>query len=384
MKLNSVRVRMFRNILDSTGVTIQPDVTCVVGKNESGKTAFLQALWRLNPARLNPTFSVPDHYPAWLEKRHRLEGQNLDEVQPIEAIFSWELPDQKAVEAKFGPSVAPESGELHLWKTYANKFAWKHGCNEQRAVDNLVSEQKPPKDVAKALKATKSLSELQSTVAEQLKASADVPEAMAALQALKARLQELLGSETFDAVLWKIVKPRVPLFLYFAEYSKLPYTVKINHVLQAGDEKLNESEATARALLRLGGAEQDYLMNPDYERRKRELENVANTLTDDVLKYWTQNKELRVQPEINQRTEQRPDGQHSVLDELKIRIWDSRHSLSLPFDQHSAGFRGSSHSSRRSLNTSIETRRSSFCSTSRPLAFTRRRRPTSCVSSSSG
>jgi len=57
-----------------------------------------------------------------------------------------------------------------------------------------------------------------------------------------------------------------------------------------------------------------------------------------VLKYWSQNPELRVQPEITQRTEQRPNGQHSVLDELKVRIWDNRHSLSLPFDQHSAGF----------------------------------------------
>jgi predicted ATP-dependent endonuclease of OLD family len=45
-----------------------------------------------------------------------------------------------------------------------------------------------------------------------------------------------------------------------------------------------------------------------------------------------------VRPEITQRTENRPNGQQSVLDELKIRIWDNRHSLSLPFDQHSAGF----------------------------------------------
>ena len=28
-----------------------------------------------------------------------------------------------------------------------------------------------------------------------------------------------------------------------------------------------------------------------------------------------------------------------MLDELKIRIWDQRHSLSLPFDEHSTGFR---------------------------------------------
>jgi len=51
----------------------------------------------------------------------------------------------------------------------------------------------------------------------------------------------------------------------------------------------------------MGGAEDDYLLNPDYERRKRELENVANALTSDVLKYWTQNPDLRVQPDITQK-----------------------------------------------------------------------------------
>ena len=40
----SARVRMFRNIVDSGVIQFEPDVTCIVGKNESGKTALLQAL----------------------------------------------------------------------------------------------------------------------------------------------------------------------------------------------------------------------------------------------------------------------------------------------------------------------------------------------------
>ncbi|MGE0565030.1 MAG: AAA family ATPase, partial [Pseudolabrys sp.] len=47
MRLKSAQVRMFRNILDSTPVAIDPKVTCLVGKNESGKSAFLTALWWL-------------------------------------------------------------------------------------------------------------------------------------------------------------------------------------------------------------------------------------------------------------------------------------------------------------------------------------------------
>ena len=43
MKLTSVRITNFRSIQDSTEFQIG-DVTCLVGKNESGKTAFLRAL----------------------------------------------------------------------------------------------------------------------------------------------------------------------------------------------------------------------------------------------------------------------------------------------------------------------------------------------------
>ena len=40
MKLTKAQVQYFRNILDSTEIEIQDDVTCLVGKNESGKTAI--------------------------------------------------------------------------------------------------------------------------------------------------------------------------------------------------------------------------------------------------------------------------------------------------------------------------------------------------------
>jgi predicted ATP-dependent endonuclease of OLD family len=38
MKLRSVHIRMFRNILDSSQVAIEETVTCHVGKNESGNS----------------------------------------------------------------------------------------------------------------------------------------------------------------------------------------------------------------------------------------------------------------------------------------------------------------------------------------------------------
>lgn len=337
MKLKTVKVRMFRNILDSTEVKIEDKVTCLVGKNESGKTAFLQALWRLNPARLSPEFSVPDQYPAWLEKRHRLDGQDLNQVQPIEIHLEWQPADVAVVEERFGAGIVTAGATLKLWKTYKNVFQWESGCLESQAVANFVAKTALPTADVKAYGALKDFKALEKMLAEDVEKSKEIPEALAQLTNAQTGLKTLFGNnDKYSSALWAIAIERIPKFFYFAEYSKLPYTVKIQHVLK--EDKLSDGEATACALLKLGGTENEYMLNPNYERRKRELENVANVLTEDVNTYWTQNPDLRVEPDITSSTESRPDGQHAVLDEMKLRIRDNRHSLTLPFNEHSAGF----------------------------------------------
>lgn len=334
MKLTSVKVEMFRNILSSTDVRIEDKVTCLVGKNESGKSAFLHALWRLKPARSNPEFSAPDNYPAWLEKRHRNEGKDLGQVKPIQIVLEWQDRDVNAVEQKFGPGIAKIGDKLQFFKTYDNNVYWIHECNEIQAVRNFLASQTLPNSGNYV--GINDFVQLDAKLTDEIAKYAEQEDTTAQLKNAQTALKTFLGDEDFSATLWSIVYPRVPEFFYFAEYSKLPYSVKIDHVLK--NNNLSESERTAYSLLKLGGTENDYMLNPDYERRKRELENVANVLSDDVRKYWTQNPELRVQPDITQSTEIRADGKHSVLDELKIRIWDNRHYLSLPFTEHSAGF----------------------------------------------
>ena len=64
MKLTKVRITEFQSIQDSTEFEIG-DVTCLIGKNESGKTALLKALYRLNPINeSNGNFDVTGRLPA--------------------------------------------------------------------------------------------------------------------------------------------------------------------------------------------------------------------------------------------------------------------------------------------------------------------------------
>ncbi len=337
MKLKTVQVRMFRNFLNSSEVKIDEKVTCLVGKNESGKSAFLNALWRLNPARISPTFSIPDHYPAWLEKKHRIEGINQKEVTPIEVSLEWEPADVKLIEKKFGPGVVTAGGALRLRMDYDNQYIWESGCNEGQALRNFLDKHSLPSDATAEYATLSDFDVLKIRLDEDVSKNSERAEDLKLFSNAQAALKTLLGkNESFDDAIWELAEPRIPKFFYFADYSKLPYSVKIQRVLK--DSNLDEAETTARALLKLGGTEDEYMLTPDYERRKRELENVANVLTDDVNKYWSQNPDLRVQPDITQRTEKTNQGQQSVLDEMKLRIWDNRHSLSLPFTDHSTGF----------------------------------------------
>jgi energy-coupling factor transporter ATP-binding protein EcfA2 len=354
VKLVQVQITKFRNILDSSTVAIEDKITCLVGKNESGKTAFLQALYRLKPARENVAFNVPDHYPAWLEKKDRLKGLTLEDICPVVALYAIEDEDRGILDSRFGKD-ALGAAPVSIGKSYRNEMVVKFESNEAAAVQHVISDVSIPEGISIPLKEVADFSTLQEVlkqrhvVLQKEEAEAEPEEKKALtlqvssfveyMKAIDSKKKAMLGADDFVSALEKAILALVPKFFYYSEYSNLPYSVKIQDVLKVADSNLKDSQLTARSLLRMAGAEDAYLLNPDYERRKRELENVANALTDDVLKYWTQNPQLRVLPDITQKTETDSRGQHSVIDELKVRIWDERHSLSLPFDEHSAGFR---------------------------------------------
>ncbi len=346
MRLTTIQVTKFRNILDSSPIRIEPDVTCLVGKNESGKTALLQALYRLRPARPNVQFSIHEEYPAWLEKRDRLAGQEIEKHEPISAVFELEEEDILAAEEEFGKG-AIDCDSLTLSCDYNDESSWELSVNEKAIIKNWLSKFSPSKELASAMKGLDDVESLKQVLEDWEKKEEEKEtetgdkeeETNDAAKAIKNSLEEMLDDGDLSDVVFLFLEPRIPKFFYYNEYSTLPYSLDIRKLLTSDPTTLDDNELTARTLLQLAAADKDYLLNPDYERRKRELENVANSLTQDVLEYWSTNPELRVQPDITQVQQTVPGGQDVVVDKLKIRIWDQRHLLSLPFDEHSTGFR---------------------------------------------
>ena len=338
MKLISVQVMKFRNILDSTIVSIQDDITCLVGKNESGKTTFMGALWRLHTTQPNSDFNIHLHYPAWLEKADKLKGVNLEEVVPISATYKLTPEEVSEITSRFGSVLI--SDEIELCRNYQGTTIFSIETDESKFIKHFISKLNIPTDMRDKVKGISQLKELKEFIKEFEKSEV---EGTAELKANAEKLlYDVLGESIGDSikeVIWNFIeKNYLPVFFYYHQYSALPYSVDIKKILNTEPSNLSEGEVTARIFLKLAAADDKFLLNGDYEKRKRELENVANAITSDVLTYWSQNKQLRVMPDITQKTQNDQNGQTSVLDELKIRVWDDRHSLSLAINEHSTGF----------------------------------------------
>jgi len=89
MRLMEARVRNYKCVLDSNWFTID-DLTCLVGKNESGKTAVLEALEKVSSVdKDRQDFSETD-YP----RINQSEYEDSNEVA-VAVDTRWELDDDE-------------------------------------------------------------------------------------------------------------------------------------------------------------------------------------------------------------------------------------------------------------------------------------------------
>ena len=99
MKLGTVHVKEFRSVWDSNQFTVGK-VTCLVGKNEAGKTAILQAFYRLNPTiPADGQFDVSYDYPkAEVENYQQdIESERKKHTNAVSATFDLEPPELEAL-----------------------------------------------------------------------------------------------------------------------------------------------------------------------------------------------------------------------------------------------------------------------------------------------
>jgi hypothetical protein len=329
MKLTKADIRNYRSIESSDVVHIEDSVTCLVGKNESGKTAFLQAMYKANPFESTVKYDEIIDFPSRLTRmRHETDGP----IDVATLTFSIEEPTRNRIEAELGAGVLKKS-EFSVTSAYRRtSHTYILTVNEQIAVSHLLGQLTLDDDqrtmVAKSSTITKFVEVLESL---------ENPDA--SVTAMIARIKSWRDSRLSHYIYDTFISPEVPKMVYFDEYDVMPGKVSIPNMIQKRDTKtLNRGETSLLALLDVVSVKLEDFQDPSkHEYIIREMENAANSISDEVFEYWTQNRDLAVKLEILVPEQ----GAVSPLDQgpiLMIRIWNNRHRVSVPFDERSRGF----------------------------------------------
>ena len=321
MRLVAAEVSAYKSVMDSGRFTIEPDVTCLVGKNESGKTAILETLYRLKPLSSGhaKTFEALRDYPRRLVARDRAA---INEKRVIRTEWQLDPADIAAVEEKLGEGTLAAT-LITVSRGYDNVSYWGVNVNRAAALAHLARE---------AGIDTSTLGEL--TTEEQLAAAIEADKSRTpAAASLAAGLRNRDLAQEAIAIL----SDRMPSFHYFNEYNTIPGTISIGRVQSASADELQPGERTALALLRLAGVATEQFTEQAYEPRRAALEAAANQLSDEVFEFWTQSRDLTVELDVEFRRDD-PRASAPIQPFLQIRIRNSRHRVSLNVGDRSSGF----------------------------------------------
>ncbi|MGW6449781.1 ATP-dependent nuclease [Lentzea sp. NPDC055074] len=343
MRLEKIKVERFRNFTDTQTMQVEPHVTCLVGKNESGKTTVLKALHRLNPANSPDSFDLAVEYPRRRLARDRRRNK-LDEVEPIVAWFSLEVSEVAQVASILGFE-PPAGTEVRAGRTYGDDLWVDVECALSKVVEIAGSAVGVDHEDIADLAAFSDIKAVHTRAAElsaSYRQSGNVPRGTA-LDHLATELEkyqvllydwELSQSQRDD------IAALLPKFFYFSNYELLQGETDLEELAsRVENETLEQGDETMVALLELAGQEPKSFLDEEYVTRKAELQAASSDLTRQVMKYWKQNPALSVRFDTDMpivgRTPEGRDIRHRFL---KVELHDARHDVDTNFATRSAGF----------------------------------------------
>ena len=334
MKLVKAHITEFQSIHDSTEFEIG-DVTCLVGKNEAGKTALLKALYRLSPViDSDGKFDVTDDYPrqAVSDYEDAVEAGS-EQAQVVHATYAFGADDITAVQEIYGPKcLKDENPTLVLHKGYSNDISFTElNVNSEAAIEHLIKTAGLPQPLADQVVGLSSVKEMVDLLSNA--------ESTDAVHKLTPKLQEISEHDIAYVVYSQIIRPRVPKFLYFDEYFQMKGHDNLDALRDRVKSKaLEHHDYPLVGLVELAGLDLDQLVAPGRTQALiAKLEAAENRLTRKVLTYWSQNRHLRLKFDI--RPAQPEDGP-GMTGGTNIwgRVQDTKHMVSTALGTRSRGF----------------------------------------------
>ena len=334
MKLKQFTVREFKSIWDSGPVEVDDLVTCLVGKNEAGKTALLTALYRTNPIIPEDSgFDVTYDYPKREVEDYRfaVENEERAEAVVVDCLYELDTKDMAAVAREFGPDVL--KSDTFRRRSYYGKgrSVFDLVVNDQAARKHLANNSDFPDGLRESLEAT--------TDWEAFAKVLEDSEANDAVNACKELVQNVtknnLAYYIYNSLLW----PRAPKFLYFDEYYQMKGRDNLDTLIQREDNRqLEESDRPLIGLINLARLNlRELVKTQNTTELKNKLESAGNHLTRRIVTYWSQNKHIQMKFDMREAKPQDPEGMQSGIN-VWGEVYDSVHWAHTPLGSRSRGF----------------------------------------------
>lgn len=327
MKLIRVNIQRYRSISEPTEFDVEPDVTALVGKNESGKTAVLQSLYKSNPvdsAEFDPDLDFPTHKAREIARGAAVRvteltyGLDDDDIAAVEAVLYPEVLDSKRVTVTTGFGFDREE--------------WSLQVSKEKVLSHLLDElDLPTTDTTKV--------ENSSTVNDLVDVLRSLESTTPTATATLEKIESWRDSDPVLAAI-DILSERRPKFVYFGDYDVMPGKVSIPRLIShRSSDALERGEEALLALLSMAGVDpQEFISSDNHERLIRQMENASNAISDEVFEYWSQNKELQVKLQVIATAESGAEAPLNEAPLLQVRVENRRHRVTVPFDERSRGF----------------------------------------------
>ncbi len=327
LKLVKVKINKYKSFVKEQEIRIDDRITTLVGKNESGKTAFLEALAKINYFEKDNQFKLNTVLDYPRNELNKFLNSNAD-CEAIRCTFEIDDKLLKNIENEIGKDV-------FTVKTFSYAISFR---GKTTWFDLKVDE-------AKFLAQFLQKYEMNDRLRLQLERVTTIKELLEEWKEKKAddtltRIVNDLNKEIISkSYKWdnKIkgfiakhyLKPAIPKFWYFDEYYLLPSRININ--LLKNNTTEDDSIRISKAFFELAKINIDELLEAeDYESYLASIESTANEVTGEIFKYWSTDRDLEIKFEIDNRKEENA----KILD---IRIRNSRRKVTLPLKNRSKG-----------------------------------------------
>ena len=330
MKLTKVRVQNYRSVEDSGEFEIG-DLTCLVGKNEAGKTTLLNAIRGFKPSQpfeFDETTDYPRRFSTRFDERHP--------TGKAEVIRTWWLledSDKAAVESRFGHGVLKsDTFQANFGFRYQdNQRSWDIEVDSVKVLSNLISKH--------------SLDETESNILNGVNDGPSADKALSALatrtpkqEALLKNIKECRESK-FSLGIIDVLSARQPKFFFTSHFERMSGMISIQKLQQ---DKQNNTVSIGDKIfldfLEYAGTTVEELLKAERrEELKAKCEAASNDITEEIFQFWSQNNALEVVIEIDSAKPKDPAPFNEGL-VTDIRIKNTNHRATIPLSERSAGF----------------------------------------------